>query len=209
MLAALLIGLPVIVTLVFVMPAPIVQSAHVNPAVVATITVGTGPNFIVVDTGANRLYVSNRGGNTVSVIDTTTDTLIATIVVGDGPDDLRLQSAINRLYVTNIVSGTVSIIDTITNTVKTNVTVGANPQILRYSGALNRVYALNRDSGTVTIIDGSKCGYNRLGIKFKSEIIKTISSVGRTITFILSVGHGCCLIFNAATKRSYTGQLDG
>jgi YVTN family beta-propeller protein len=154
-LIAILSSVSIFAIETFLKPAPDVLGAHIAPAVIASIPVGIGPDFNLVDSASNRVYVANRFGNTVSVIDTTTDTLIANVPVGFGPGELRLNSGISRLYVNNSDSGTVTIIDTITNTVITTVTVGTNPHRLRVNTALNRVYALNRGSVTVSIIDGS------------------------------------------------------
>lgn len=52
------------------------------------VAVGRRPTGIATtpaESGLNRAYVANREDNTVSVIDTSTDTVIATIPVGNGP----------------------------------------------------------------------------------------------------------------------------
>lgn len=78
-----------------------------------TITVGTGPGTsILVGT---KLYVNNFNANSISVIDTTTNTGIATIPVGTNPDFASLVGT--KLYVNNSGANTVSVIDTTTNTV--------------------------------------------------------------------------------------------
>ena len=65
----------------------------------------------------NRAYVPNNLANTVSVIDTTTNTVVATIGVGDAPVGVAVSPDGTRAYVTNFNSDTVSVIDTATNTV--------------------------------------------------------------------------------------------
>ena len=58
------------------------------------------------------------GDDTVSVIDTTTNTVVGNpITVGDGPEDIAYDPVNKRMYVTNREDGTVSVIDTTTNTV--------------------------------------------------------------------------------------------
>ena len=49
-------------------------------------------------------------GDTVSVIDTATNTVIATITVGDGPVGVALSPNGNRLYVSNSGDNTVYVI---------------------------------------------------------------------------------------------------
>jgi YVTN family beta-propeller protein len=72
-------------------------------------------------------YVANTFSNTVSVIDTTTNTVIATIPVGLGPFDIAATPDGNRVYVTNQSSSTVSVIDAVTNTVVDTIPVGFGP----------------------------------------------------------------------------------
>src|SRR5580658_2561073 len=59
------------------------------------------------------LYVTNASDNTVSVIDTATNTVVATIPVGNFPETL----ARTKVYVANSASNKVSVIKTATNTV--------------------------------------------------------------------------------------------
>src|SRR5205814_8582260 len=64
-----------------------------------------------------RAYVTNNGSNTVSVIDTATNTVVATIPVGFRPFGVAITPDGTRAYVTNENSNTVSVIDSATNTV--------------------------------------------------------------------------------------------
>ena len=74
-----------------------------------------------------RAYVTNNGSNTVSVIDTATNTVVATIPVGVSPFGVAITPDGTRAYVANQDSNTVSVIDTATNTVIATIPVGANP----------------------------------------------------------------------------------
>ena len=55
--------------------------------------------------------------HTVSVIDTTSNTVIDTITVGKNPIEIAYDPENKRMYVTNLGDRTVSAIDTTTNTV--------------------------------------------------------------------------------------------
>lgn len=57
--------------------------------VTKTITVGVQPEHLVISGG--KLFVANSGGNTVTVINTTTDAIEASIPVNDGPNSLALD----------------------------------------------------------------------------------------------------------------------
>ena len=65
-------------------------------------------------------YVGNVSDSTVSVIDTSTNTVIATITVGIKPIDIAVTPDSSAVYVVNSTSpaGNVSVIDTSTNTVE-------------------------------------------------------------------------------------------
>jgi YVTN family beta-propeller protein len=68
-----------------------------------------------------------RGGTTMSVIDTATNTVTATVTVGSIPQGVAVNPAGTLAYVANFLSNTVSVIDTATNAVTATVTVGTNP----------------------------------------------------------------------------------
>jgi YVTN family beta-propeller protein len=70
--------------------------------------------------------VTNQGNNTVSVIDTMTNTIVATIPVGLGGSELAITPDGTRVYVPNQQDFIVSVIDTTTNTVVATIPLGAN-----------------------------------------------------------------------------------
>ena len=75
----------------------------------------------------SKVYVASGGGdinNTVSVIDTATNTVIATIPVGNLPIGVAVTPDGSKVYVTNAISNTVSVIATATNTVIATIPVG-------------------------------------------------------------------------------------
>jgi YVTN family beta-propeller protein len=76
---------------------------------------------------AQNAYITNQSSNTVSVIDTTTDTVIATIPVGQTPFGVAVSPDGRQVYVTNVFSNTVSVIDTATSTVSATIPVGLPP----------------------------------------------------------------------------------
>lgn len=72
-------------------------------------------------------YVANSSSNTVSVIDTETNTVVATVPVGDQPTGVASTPDGAFVYVTNQGAnqgGTVSVIETATNTVAATVPIG-------------------------------------------------------------------------------------
>ena len=93
--------------------------------VTATIAVGTNPEGVGVDPSTHTVYVANGGGNTVSVIDGTTNTVTATIPVGTNPTGVGVDPSTHTVYVTNLGRNTVSVIDGATNTVTATINVGS------------------------------------------------------------------------------------
>jgi YVTN family beta-propeller protein len=72
------------------------------------------------------LYVTNAGDDTVSVIDTATNTVVGSpIPVGSVPETLAVTPDGTKVYVTNNFDTTVSVIKTATNTVGSPITVGS------------------------------------------------------------------------------------
>jgi YVTN family beta-propeller protein len=100
-----------------------------------------------------RAYVTNQGADSVSVIDTATNTVIATIPVGSGPRAVAVSPDGTRAYVTNLASATVSVIDTATNTVIATIPVGSGPRAVAVSPDGARAYVANQGPYTVSVID--------------------------------------------------------
>jgi YVTN family beta-propeller protein len=94
-----------------------------------SIPLGTNQNpfGVAITPDGTRAYVTINFPNTVSVIDTATNTVVATIPVGVGPIGVAITPDGTRVYVTNDDSNTVSVIDTATNTVVETIPVGVRP----------------------------------------------------------------------------------
>ena len=99
----------------------------------------TAPRSIAFDPVHDRMYVPNGGINTVSVIDTTTNTVVGSpIVVGNTPLGIAFDPVHDRMYVTNLNSNTVSVIDTNTNTVVGSpILVGNGPYAIAFASSLS------------------------------------------------------------------------
>lgn len=87
------------------------SSAIAEPTVITTISVGSGPVRVGVNSSTNRIYVANNSSNTVSVIEDTTNTVLSTILVGSIPFGVGVNSSTNLIYVANYSSNTVSVIE--------------------------------------------------------------------------------------------------
>ena len=135
------------------------------------IKVGDGSSGIAYDPVNKRMYVTNSGDDTVSVIDTTTNKVIDTnpntpqidpIMVGGGPAGIAYDPTNERMYVENRNDKSISVIDTTTNKViDTNpntpqidpIMVGGEPEDIVYDPVNKRIYVANFDDNTVSVID--------------------------------------------------------
>ena len=100
------------------------------------------------------MYVANQYSNSVSVINTTTNTVTATIPVGAGPYGLGTTPDGSMLYVTNNGGNadSVSVINTATNTVVATVIVRSNPYNANVSADGSKVYVTNEFGNAVSVI---------------------------------------------------------
>jgi len=98
------------------------------------ITVEDNPWGIVISPDGTKVYVTNYGSNTVSVLSTATNSIVATINVGVSPKGVTFFPDGTKVYVTNFGSNTVSVIDTATNTVTATVNVGGLPYGVAVTG---------------------------------------------------------------------------
>jgi YVTN family beta-propeller protein len=118
----------------------------------ATITVGTGPVEIAYCPTNDRIYVSNNGGTSVSVIIPSTGVVTATITVGANPHGIAYCPTNDRIYVSNNGSASVSVIIPSTGVVTATITVGANPHGIAYCPTNDRIYVSNNGSASVSVI---------------------------------------------------------
>ena len=122
---------------------------------------------------ASLAYISNALGNTVSVIDTTTQIVIATVPVGTEPYGVAVNPAGTRVYVANLLDNTVSVIDTTTQTVIATVSVGTGPIALgQFIGAPVPV------GGAVTGVSPTKVTCENLTKKGKRMVIEVALTPG-------------------------------
>jgi YVTN family beta-propeller protein len=117
-----------------------------------------GTCFPLLVNAAPFAYVTNEGSNSVSVIDTATNTVVATVpAVGSRPRDIAITPDGSQAYVANLSNpGTVSIINTTTNSVVATISTGIGIEptgvaIANPTGAF--AYVTNFRSNTVSVID--------------------------------------------------------
>jgi YVTN family beta-propeller protein len=93
--------------------------------------------------------------DTVSIVDTATDTLVTTVPVGYGPWGVAVAPDGTNVYVTNGDSGTVSVIDTCTKAVVKTIPVPGYsiPTGIAVAPDGSKAYVTNGGSNTLSVID--------------------------------------------------------
>jgi YVTN family beta-propeller protein len=101
-------------------------------------------------------YIGNFGDGTVSVIDTTTNTVVATIPVGANPTGVAVTADGSRAYIASVhfgsTYGPLSVIDTTTNMVVSSYTMGPG-QGVGVTPDGRKVYVALTGSCAVAIVD--------------------------------------------------------
>ena len=148
-------------------------------------------------------YVSNINDVTVSVIDSTNETVVSTITVGgagvfDGPGIVGITPDGTKAYVPT-GPNLVAIVDTFTNSVITTLTVGNSPIQSAVTPDGTKVYIPNFDSNDVSVIDTAS-----------NSIIATISVGGNpnslaitpdsTKVYTANFGSGTVSVIDTATN---------
>lgn len=99
----------------------------------------------------DRLYVANRGNDTVRTVNPQDGSITATITVGDQPYGIVYCPSNDRVYVANYNSGTISKI--YGTTVEATIPVGVQPFGLVYCPSNDKIYFANGGSDTVGVLD--------------------------------------------------------
>ena len=174
-------------------PAPVVGP-------VGLVGVGSQPTGVVFSPDGSRAYVTNFGSNTVSVINTATNTVTTTITVGSAPYAAAITPNGGQLYVANATSNTVSVINTTTNTVTATIAVGTGPYAVAVTPNGGQVYVTNTYANTVSVINTTT-----------NTVIATFSTGGRnprgitaspdgTRLYIANAGSNTITVVNTATN---------
>jgi len=131
------------------------STAHAALTPETTIPVGDFPASVAVSPDGTTVYVTRILDDTLSVIDTSTNTVIDTVTVGHRPDSVAVSPDGTTVYTANSLDDTLSVIDTSTNTVIATVTVGDDPDSVAVSPDGTTVYTANFSDDTLSVIDAA------------------------------------------------------
>jgi YVTN family beta-propeller protein len=155
-------------------------------------------------------YVTNFRGGSVSVVDTSTNTVTATIPVGCGPEGAAVTRDGAFVYVANQCGGNVSVIDASSNTVTATVGVGFQPRGVAATPDGAFVYVTNAGSDNISVINTStntvtatiSAGDHPVGVEvtpdgsfvyvgnFRSNNVSVIATSSNTVIATVPAGSG-------------------
>ncbi len=121
-------------------------------------------DYLMVDEGARRLYVSH--GTQVEVLDVDSGAIVGKIENTPGVHGIAVAPEVGRGFVSDGKTGKVTIFDLKTLKTIAEVSVGSKPDAIIYDPATSRVFAFNGDSNSATAIqaaDGTVAGTVDLG----------------------------------------------
>ena len=113
-----------------------------------------GWDYLTVDEGARRLYVSH--GTQVEVIDVDSGAVVGKVENTPGVHGIAVAAELGRGFVSNGQSATVTIFDLKTLKKIADVPTGKKPDAILYDAATSRVFAFNGGSNSATVIDAKE-----------------------------------------------------
>jgi len=144
----------------------LVTAAHAGSPII--IPVGSYPRSVVVNPVTNRVYVTNNGDTTVSVIDGSTNKVVATVTVGLSPNGIDVDLETNTVYVANYNANSLTVIDGAANTVKATIMAlfqgSSYPWGVTVNSSTHKIFVSNSIGSEVAIIDGTKNSLTRVQV---------------------------------------------
>ena len=125
----------------------------------------------------NRLFVTNEGDDTVSVIDSRSGELVKTINVGDRPRGIGFSPDRSLVYVALGEENAIGVIGTASLEVVKKIPAGSDPEAFDVHPNGN-IYLSNEDDGLATVLDPKARAItnNRVGIapRMRNNVYRSI-----------------------------------
>jgi YVTN family beta-propeller protein len=159
----------------------------VAQTVVATIPVGSSPDWVAVDRRTDLIYAVNAGSNTVSVIDGSTNAVIASDAVSNFPQAVTVDSTLNQIYVGAF---------------------GSSDQLSIIAGKSNRVRSIPiSKSGVVTGIAADTANHSVYMCNPSNNLVVLDGKTEHVTTTINVPNCGFGMAANAKTNLIYVGTF--
>ncbi|HKE37469.1 MAG TPA: glycoside hydrolase domain-containing protein, partial [Candidatus Baltobacteraceae bacterium] len=115
------------------------------------IAAGQEPRDAILNQG--RLFVTDRGNQRISVVDTVAQGVVATIKVGHAPCGIAIAPVGTTAWIANGDDGTIQSIDLVRLTAGAPIEVGANPRAIAIAPDGKTLYVTDSGSNEVTPVD--------------------------------------------------------
>jgi YVTN family beta-propeller protein len=149
----------------------VISALPSNGSVLANATVGTDPEGIALDIGANLLAVTNHGSGTVSLLRLSNLSLLATIAVGASPTGIAFSNASGAFYVANSGSNNVSVISASLRAVTATLAVGVRPTAVAYDPTDRRIFVADSGSAQLTVFRWNNSRMATIGVGTDPEAL--------------------------------------
>lgn len=123
------------------------------PAVLSSISLGSRPEAMALDSMVQRAYVTLGGGNLV-IVDLSEDRIVCTVPVGREPAGVGANPGSGLVYVANSGDGTVSVVDGSSCGVVTTVGGMSEPYGVAVDEVADRIYVTDPKADRLLVIDG-------------------------------------------------------
>ncbi|MDP3072811.1 MAG: YncE family protein [Opitutaceae bacterium] len=157
--------------------------------------------------GGYYAYVANTGGNTVSVIDTSSDTVVASITTGAGPIAAAVNQLGTRVYVANTFTTTMTVIDAHSRLVLAQVNVGSNPRGVAVSPDGSRVYVAVTGTSSVAVVDAGSNAVIATVPVLSGPHSLVVSPDGSRVYVANNVGYNTNVTVIATATNSVAGHV--
>ncbi len=116
-------------------------------------TVYRSPVALAVSPDGKRVYVSDRTGNRLTVVDAVSHKRLSDIAVGEQPRGLCVSPDGKTIYLAERMSGTVAVIDAAGQKVRERIPVGHRPVAVSLAAGKSKLYVAIEDTNRVAVID--------------------------------------------------------
>jgi len=117
------------------------------------VTTGAKPHGVAVSADGSRLYVSNEGADTLTVVDTRAKRSIAEVRVGRQPNQIALNPPGDQVWVLNNGDSTISVVGTAQASVMRTIPAGRAPHIIAMNPAKGVAVVTSEGDGTLDLFD--------------------------------------------------------